>query len=120
MRSLYRQPFPKLISKCILQSVLPVAMASSALVQNASDNGTPAESKPRQTTASTYARYEIETVNLANGNFSRNVPLASISGRYVLWLYRQATAIRLATGFKVARRVPCLSEFVTQKGLHHV
>ncbi|HEV8427566.1 MAG TPA: discoidin domain-containing protein [Pyrinomonadaceae bacterium] len=49
--------------------------------QNSSANGVPAESKPGQSTVSTYARDKIETVNLANGNFSMSIPLATIGGR---------------------------------------
>jgi RHS repeat-associated protein len=43
--------------------------------------GTPAESKPGQSTTGTYARDKIETVNLVNGNFSLAIPLATVGGR---------------------------------------
>lgn len=55
--------------------------ALSVAAQSSSSMGTPAESKPGQSTASTYARDKIETVNLANGNFSLSIPLATIGGR---------------------------------------
>ena len=57
------------------------ALASQANAQNSSDRGTPADSKKGQSTQSTYARDKIETVNLANGNFSLSIPLATIGGR---------------------------------------
>ncbi len=57
------------------------ALATSAIAQNSNAMGTPAESKPGQSTASTYARDKIETVNLANGNFSLSIPLATVGGR---------------------------------------
>jgi RHS repeat-associated protein len=61
---------------------LLLACASlTATAQNSSDRGTPAESKPGQSTASTYARDKIETVNLANGNLSLAIPLAAVGGR---------------------------------------
>src|SRR5580765_6625899 len=53
----------------------------SAWVQNATDIGVPAESKPGQSTASTYSMDKIETVNMANGNLSLHIPLATIGGR---------------------------------------
>jgi YD repeat-containing protein len=60
----------------ILSSASVVARA-----QNSSDRGTPAESKPGQSSASTYARDKVETVNLANGNLTLSIPLATIGGR---------------------------------------
>ena len=57
------------------------ALASHAHAQNSNDRGTPADSKKGQSTQSTYARDKIETVNLANGNFSMSIPLATIGGR---------------------------------------
>lgn len=57
------------------------ALSALALAQGAYDSGTPAESKAGASTASTYAADKIETVNLANGNLSMNVPLASVGGR---------------------------------------
>ena len=57
------------------------ALASSAQAQSSSHLGTPAESKPGQSTVSTYARDKIETVNLANGNLSLSIPLATVGGR---------------------------------------
>ena len=56
-------------------------LASSANAQNSNDKGTPAESKTGQSSVSTYARDKIETVNLANGNFSLSIPLATVGGR---------------------------------------
>jgi hypothetical protein len=52
-----------------------------AHAQNSSDRGTPAESKPGQSSASTYARDKIETLNLANGNLTLSIPLATVGGR---------------------------------------
>src|ERR1043166_4825081 len=52
-----------------------------AKAQNSSDRGTPVDSRKGQSTQSTYARDKIETVNLANGNFSLSIPLATIGGR---------------------------------------
>jgi RHS repeat-associated protein len=56
---------------------------SGALVtaQNSNDRGTPADSKIGQSGPSTYARDKIETTNLANGNLSLSIPLATIGGR---------------------------------------
>jgi RHS repeat-associated protein len=56
-------------------------LVSQAIAQNSSDRGTPADSKKGQSAQSTYARDKIETVNLANGNFSLSIPLASVGGR---------------------------------------
>jgi len=55
--------------------------ASLAFAQSSLDKGTPVESKPGTSTPSTYAPDKIETVNLANGNLSMNVPLVNIGGR---------------------------------------
>jgi hypothetical protein len=52
-----------------------------ALAQNSSSRGVPAESRQGQSGASTYARDKIETVNLANGNFTMSIPLATVGGR---------------------------------------
>ncbi len=49
--------------------------------QNSSANGIPAESKAGTSAASSYARDKIETVNLANGNFSLSIPLSTVGGR---------------------------------------
>ena len=57
------------------------ALASYANAQNSNDRGTPADSKKGQSTQSTYARDKIETVNLANGNLSLSIPLATVGGR---------------------------------------
>jgi RHS repeat-associated protein len=56
-------------------------LVSYASAQNSNDRGTPADSKKGQSTQSTYARDKIEAVNLANGNFSLSIPLATIGGR---------------------------------------
>lgn len=58
-----------------------ITTQSSARAQNSNDRGTPADSKKGQSTQSTYARDKIETVNLANGNFSFSIPLATVGGR---------------------------------------
>jgi RHS repeat-associated protein len=57
------------------------ACASYTNAQNSNDRGTTADSKKGQSTQSTYARDKIETVNLANGNFSLAIPLATVGGR---------------------------------------
>ncbi|HEY8185434.1 MAG TPA: RHS repeat-associated core domain-containing protein [Pyrinomonadaceae bacterium] len=54
---------------------------SSTSAQNSNHMGIPAESKPGQSTPSSYTRDKIETVNLANGNFSLSIPLATVGGR---------------------------------------
>jgi RHS repeat-associated protein len=59
--------------------VLSCAIWTAA--QSSLDKGTPAESKPGTSTPSTYAPDKLETVNLANGNLSMNLPLVSIGGR---------------------------------------
>jgi RHS repeat-associated protein len=69
------------ISFCAVALIACCAFSSSALAQNSSDRGTPSESKVGQSGASTYARDKIETVNLANGNFSLSIPLATVGGR---------------------------------------
>src|SRR6266566_9849979 len=61
--------------------VTVLALASHASAQSSNAMGTPAESKAGQSAVSTYARDKIETVNLANGNFSMSIPLATIGGR---------------------------------------
>lgn len=61
--------------------VIIFAIASSANAQNSSSQGTPAESKTGQSGVSTYARDKIEAVNLANGNLSLSIPLATVGGR---------------------------------------
>jgi RHS repeat-associated protein len=61
--------------------VLIISTLSGANAQNSNDKGAPAESKPGQSATSTYARDKIETLNLANGNFSLSIPLATVGGR---------------------------------------
>jgi hypothetical protein len=56
-------------------------LANWTVAQSSLDKGTPAESKPGTSTPSTYAPDKLETVNLANGNLSMNVPLVNIGGR---------------------------------------
>ena len=58
-----------------------LALFAEANAQNSTEKGTPAESKPGQSTVSSYTRDKIETVNLANGNFSMSIPLAIVGGR---------------------------------------
>src|SRR6266850_7883414 len=65
----------------LLLIVLIMLTASSTSAQNSNHMGIPAESKPGQSTASSYVRDKIETVNLANGNFSLSIPLATVGGR---------------------------------------
>jgi RHS repeat-associated protein len=62
-------------------AVIVCVLASGASAQNSSDRGTPADSKKGQSTQSTYERDKIETVNLANGNFSLSIPLTTVGGR---------------------------------------
>ena len=71
----------KSIHSLLFLIVLMLLTAASTSAQNSSDRGTPADSKKGQSTQSTYARDKIETVNLANGNFSLSIPLATIGGR---------------------------------------
>jgi RHS repeat-associated protein len=61
--------------------MIMVCASLNVLAQNSSANGVPAESKTGQSAPSTYARDKIETVNLANGNFSLAIPLAAVGGR---------------------------------------
>jgi RHS repeat-associated protein len=68
-----------IFSLSILIVVMLAAVRTSA--QHSGNMGTPAESKPGQSAASTYARDKIETVNLANGNLSVSIPLVNIGGR---------------------------------------
>src|ERR1044071_4913702 len=56
-------------------------LANGNVAQSSLDKGTPAESKPGTSTASTYAPDKLEIVNLANGNLSMNLPLVNIGGR---------------------------------------
>ena len=61
--------------------ICATAVSPAALAQNSNDRGTPVDSKKGQSTPSTYARDKIETVNLANGNLSLSIPLATVGGR---------------------------------------
>jgi hypothetical protein len=65
----------------IIPFVVLVLTFLPAAAQNANDIGTPAESKPGQSGASTYSSDKIETVNLSNGNMSVHIPLVTIGGR---------------------------------------
>jgi RHS repeat-associated protein len=58
-----------------------ILIGAPAIAQSGNDLGIPAQSKPGQSTTSTYARDKIETVNLANQNLSLRIPLVSIGGR---------------------------------------
>ncbi|HBB95760.1 MAG TPA: hypothetical protein DC054_10250, partial [Blastocatellia bacterium] len=62
-------------------SLIFVIGGGSVFAQNANDIGTSAESKPGQSTASTYSMDKLETVNLSNGNMSLHIPLVTIGGR---------------------------------------
>lgn len=67
----------RLLAACLL-----LACASlTAAAQGSHDGGTPAESKGGTAAASTYAPDKLETVNLANGNLSMSLPLATVGGR---------------------------------------
>ena len=71
-----------LITNSVVRIVLVFLLClGSTLAQSSLDKGTPAESKPGTSTPSTYAPDKLETVNLANGNLSMNLPLVSIGGR---------------------------------------
>jgi RHS repeat-associated protein len=71
----------KLINHGLVVMMLLLTGISRIAAQNSSANGIPAEMKAGQSTTSTYARDKIETVNLANGNFTMSIPLATIGGR---------------------------------------
>jgi RHS repeat-associated protein len=66
----------------LLLSIFIIACTGrQTFAQSSFDKGTPAESKGGTGSASTYAMDKIETVNLANGNLSINIPLVTIGGR---------------------------------------
>jgi len=67
--------------RLLLAITIVVSGLSRAEAQNSNARGVPAESKTGQSTTSTYARDKIETVNLANGNFTMSIPLATVGGR---------------------------------------
>ncbi len=73
-------PLPRLTWNILTVAMLLIA-SSAAWAQNANDRGVPAESKPGQSTTSTYERDKIETVNLSNRNLSLYIPLVTIGGR---------------------------------------
>jgi RHS repeat-associated protein len=73
-------PFRRIALHLLTVAIFFIA-APGTFAQNANDKGTPAESKPGQSTQSTYARDKIETVNLVNGNMSLQIPLVTIGGR---------------------------------------
>jgi hypothetical protein len=64
-----------------VSAALLFAFTVTAQTFSSNAGGRPAESKTGAAGVSTYARDKIETVNLVNGNFSMNVPLATIGGR---------------------------------------
>jgi hypothetical protein len=65
-----------------LVSIVFALAETAALSQsNPFDTGTPAESRSGLISHSSYAQDKIETVNLATGNLSVNVPLVTIGGR---------------------------------------
>lgn len=80
-RSFARTLKGKSIFRLKLLLVALMVTVASINAQNSSNQGTPAESKTGQAGASTYARDKIETVNLANGNLSLSIPLATVGGR---------------------------------------
>jgi RHS repeat-associated protein len=53
----------------------------AAQAQNPYDTGTPVEAKGGASWFSAYAPDKLENVNLANGNFMVNIPLATVGGR---------------------------------------
>src|SRR4051794_29031406 len=65
----------------LLSIVIIACTGIQAFAQSSFDKGTPSESKGGTGSASTYAMDKIETVNLANGNLSINIPLVTIGGR---------------------------------------
>ncbi|MEW6209451.1 MAG: hypothetical protein AB1631_13860, partial [Acidobacteriota bacterium] len=70
----------------VLAAIAIAATATVSLAQtqqgySAYDKGTPSESKSGLAGLSTYAHEKVETVNLANGNLSVNIPLVTIGGR---------------------------------------
>lgn len=68
--------------QAILTSLSVVLLfAICAFAQDSNRLGTPAESKGGVSTVSSYAPDKLETVNLANGNLSINLPLVRIGGR---------------------------------------
>lgn len=65
-----------------LVSIVFAFAETPALSQsNPFDTGTPAESRSGLISHSSYAQDKIETVNLATGNLSVNIPLVTIGGR---------------------------------------
>ena len=74
-----RHPTNPLIMSLLF--LVTVVLPTQLYAQNSLDRGTPAEAKVGQSTPSTYAMDKIETVNLANGNFSMRIPLVTIGGR---------------------------------------
>nr|MDQ3802538.1 hypothetical protein [Acidobacteriota bacterium] len=64
-----------------LLAALCACTAAVAQTNSFHDGGTPAESKQGSATASSYDRERVETVNLANGNFSMSLPLTTVGGR---------------------------------------
>src|ERR1043165_9697283 len=73
---------PFVLAALALAAALVLA-PSTASAQSSTSNsgGRPAESKTGTAGVSTYARDKIESVNLVNGNFSMNIPLATVGGR---------------------------------------
>jgi hypothetical protein len=69
------------IGRALAVSLLLASASMTATAQGSHDGGTPAESKGGTAAASTYAPDKLETVNLANGNLSLSLPLATIGGR---------------------------------------
>src|SRR5437870_7765807 len=61
--------------------IISAGCFSLAVAQDSAHRGTPADSKTGQAGVSTYARDKIESVNLANRNFSLAIPLATVGGR---------------------------------------
>ncbi|HEX8117963.1 MAG TPA: hypothetical protein VF521_11885, partial [Pyrinomonadaceae bacterium] len=57
------------------------APAAAQDSQSSYDKGTPPEAKAGQASASTYSADKLEVVNLANGNLSMVLPLATLGGR---------------------------------------
>jgi len=70
------------ITRLIVSFGLTLMIANSfALAQNPYDTGTPVEARGGASWFSAYAPDKLENVNLANGNFMVNIPLATVGAR---------------------------------------
>jgi len=70
------------ITRLIASLGLTLMLANNAaLAQNPYDTGTPVEARGGASWFSAYAPDKLENVNLANGNFMTNIPLATVGAR---------------------------------------